>query len=56
MIIMPPRELIKYVTTDENGRWIAIADMPKELEEMFTDFVKKSEAADNYKKTFSEQN
>ena len=53
MMIMPPSELMKYVTTDENGKWIHSENMPKELELMFDEFVKKSKAADEYKENFS---
>ena len=54
MIMMPPRELMKYIATDENGKWIHAENMPKELEALFEEFVKQSEEADSYRKSFSE--
>lgn len=39
MIIMPPDEIRRYITVDENGEWIHDPNMPNELEEMFLEFV-----------------
>lgn len=44
MIILPPEELILYLSAGENGEWIHDPDMPPELEEVFQNFVKEEAA------------
>lgn len=39
MIIMPPDEIKRYITVDENGEWVHDPNMPIELEEKFVEFV-----------------
>lgn len=45
MIIIPPEEIRKYISVDENGQWIHDPKMPVELEEKFEIFVKSVEEA-----------
>lgn len=44
MIILPPEELIVYLSVGENGEWIHDPDMPVELEEKFQNFVNEENA------------
>lgn len=48
MIIIPSEGISKYVSVDENGRWLHDPDIPKELECEFVEFVKEAEEAENY--------
>lgn len=40
MMIIPPEELLVYLSTNTDGEWIHDPDMPAELEETFQKFVK----------------
>ncbi|MGN0496375.1 MAG: hypothetical protein ACI4GW_09150 [Lachnospiraceae bacterium] len=48
MIIMPPEEIRKYISVDENGQWIHDPKMPNELKKQFEDFVKNVEEAKKF--------
>lgn len=52
MIMMPPAELIKYISRDENEQWIHSEDMPEELVEMFNKFIVDEQKAKEYKRKF----
>lgn len=39
MTIIPPDELIPYISINDNGEWIHDPDMPKELETAYEKFV-----------------
>ncbi len=45
MIMMPPEEIVDYITTDEDGNWIYHSTMPEEYIPLFDEFVKKSKEA-----------
>lgn len=45
MIMMPPEEIVDYITTDEDGNWIYHSTMPKGFIPLFDEFVKKSKEA-----------
>ncbi len=50
MIILPPDELVKYISTDGEGNWIHDPNMPDELVPMYEQFVEKEKKArDSYK-------
>jgi len=40
MIIIPPEEIIDYITTDEDGKWICLPSMPEELLPLFDEFLR----------------
>lgn len=54
MIIMPPRELMKYIALNEDGEWIHADEMPAELQEVFDKFVENYRKAELYKSNFAE--
>lgn len=49
MIIMPPEEIKRYISVDENGNWIYDPEMPKELVTIFNDFVESVIKAKEYR-------
>lgn len=55
MMIMPSRELMKYVAMDERGNWVHSEDMPIELKEKFEEFVERAKKANDYKQSFGKQ-
>ena len=46
---MPPEEIKRYISVDENGNWIHDPEMPKELEEIFNEFVERVRKAREYR-------
>lgn len=52
MIIVPPSEIVRYVSVDEEGNWIHDPEMPKELEPVFEQFLKQVDEAREYKYNF----
>lgn len=48
MMMMPPEEIQKYITIDENGTWIYDKSMPSELIPKFKEFVKQINDAEKY--------
>lgn len=48
MIIFPPEEIRKYITLDENGKWIHVESMPEELLPKFEQFKENVNAAEQY--------
>ena len=45
MIIMPPDELVKYISTDGECNWIHDPNMPAELNEVFEKFIADAKSA-----------
>lgn len=43
MIFLPPDELLDYIESDENGKWIHSKDMPEELFPVFRKFTVEAE-------------
>ena len=49
MMILPPKEIMPFVSVDENGNWIHSSDMPENLNAAFEKFVDSIKKSKEYK-------
>lgn len=55
MMVIPPKELIKYISIDESGQFIHSSDMPTELKEKYDMFINDVRQAEKFSKIMSNE-